>query len=103
MIQLTHNQNLNHKQKKQMTDIELKQVNQKMLGNRLIRSTYQNQTVSEVVESWNWNLNIFEIYDEIKEWSETDQRNVLRYAYQYFNSDVMINELANHLTGEGVA
>ena len=86
-----------------MTDIELKQVNQKMLGNRLIRSTYQNQTVSEVVESWNWNLNIFEIYDEIKEWTETDQRNVLRYAYRYFNSDVMINELANHLTGEGVA
>ena len=86
-----------------MTDIELKQVNQKMLGNRLIRSTYQNQTVSEVVESWNWNLNVFEIYDEIREWTETDQRNVLRYAYRYFNSDVMINELANHLTGEGVA
>ena len=48
-------------------------------------------------------MNIFEIYDEIKEWSETDQRNVLRYAYRYFDSDVMINELANHLTGEGVA
>ena len=73
------------------------------LGKRLIRSLYSEQTVQDTVESWNWNLNIFEIYDEIKEWREQDQRNVLRYAYRYFNSDVMINELASHLTGEGVA
>ena len=86
-----------------MTTTELQQVNQQMLGNRLVLSTYNNQTVHDVVESWNWNMNIFEIYDEIREWRESDQRNVLRYAYRYFNSDVMINELANHLTGEGVA
>jgi hypothetical protein len=86
-----------------MTTTELQQVNQQMLGNRLILSTYNNQTVHDTVESWNWNLNIFEIYDEIKDWTESDQRNVLRYAYRYFNSDVMINELASHLTGEGVA
>ena len=73
------------------------------LGKRLIRSLYSEQTVQDTVESWNWNLNIFEIYDEIKEWTQSDQRNVLRYAYRYFNSDVMINELASHLTGEGVA
>jgi len=73
------------------------------LGARIIRSTYNESTVHDTVDSWNWNMNIFEIYDEIREWSETDQRNVLRYAYRYFNSDVMINELANHLTGEGVA
>lgn len=85
-----------------MTDTNLQQVNQQMLSNRLIRSTYQNQTVHDTVESWNWNMNIFEIYDEIKEWTESDQRNVLRYAYTYFNKDVMIDELASHLTGEGV-
>ena len=85
-----------------MTDTNLKQVNQQMLSNRLIRSAYQNQTVHDTVESWNWNMNIFEIYDEIKEWTESDQRNVLRYAYTYFNKDVMIDELASHLTGEGV-
>jgi hypothetical protein len=73
------------------------------LGARIIRSTYNESTVHDTVDAWNWNMNIFEIYDEIKEWSETDQRNVLRYAYRYFNADVMINELANHLTGEGVA
>jgi len=73
------------------------------LGARIIRSTYNESTVHDTVDAWNWNMNIFEIYDEIKEWRESDQRNVLRYAYRYFNSDVMINELANHLTGEGVA
>lgn len=79
---------------------KLKQLNQE-LGARLILSTYRDQTVHDVVESWNWNMNIFEIYDEIREWRESDQRNVLRYAYRYFKSDVMINELANHLLGEG--
>ena len=81
---------------------KLKELN-KELGSRIIRSLYTEQTVHETVDAWNWNMNIFEIYDEIREWREQDQRNVLRYAYRYFNSDVMINELANHLTGEGVA
>lgn len=72
------------------------------LGARKIHSMYGSSTVHETVEAWNWNMNIFEIYDEIKEWREPDQRNVLRYAYVYFNSDVMINDLAYHLTGEGV-
>ena len=81
---------------------KLKELN-KELGSRIVSSLYTEQTVHETVDAWNWNMNIFEIYDEIREWREQDQRNVLRYAYRYFNSDVMINELANHLTGEGVA
>ena len=81
---------------------KLKQLDE-TLGARIIRSLYSEQTVHDTVDAWNWNMNIFEIYDEIKEWREQDQRNVLRYAYRYFNSDVMINELASHLTGEGVA
>lgn len=79
-----------------------KQLNE-ALGKRLIRSLYSEQTVHDTVEGWNWNLSIFEIYDEIRDWTQSDQRNVLRYAYRYFNSDAMINELASHLTGEGVA
>lgn len=89
-----------------MTTEYMKQAQQQELdqvGSRIILSTYRDQTVRDVVESWNWNLNIFEIYDEIRDWRESDQRNVLRYAYVYFNSDIMINELANHLTSEGVA
>jgi len=72
------------------------------LGSRLIRSTWRDVTVHDTVESWNWNMNIFEIYDEIKDWTESDQLNVLRYAYQYFNKDTMINELATHLTAESI-
>lgn len=73
------------------------------LGSRLLHSTINGEEkVHDVVESWNWNMNIFEIYDEIKDWRDQDIRNVLRYAYTYFNEDVMINELASHLTGEGV-
>jgi hypothetical protein len=80
---------------------KLKQLDEQ-LGSRLIRSTWREDSVHDTVDSWNWNMNIFEIYDEIKEWTESDQRNVLRYAYTYFDKDVMIDELASHLTGEGV-
>lgn len=73
------------------------------LGSRMLHSTMNGEErVHDVVESWNWNLNIFEIYDEIKEWTERDIRNVCRYAYKYFNKDVMFNELACHLTGDGI-
>lgn len=73
------------------------------LGSRMLHSTINGEEkVHDVVESWNWNMNIFEIYDEIKDWRDQDIRNVLRYAYTYFNEDVMIDELASHLTGEGV-
>lgn len=72
------------------------------LGNRLITSTHRDDKVHDVVDSWNWNLNIFEIYDEIRDWNRVDQRNVLRYAYDYFDKDTMINELASFLTGDGV-
>ena len=73
------------------------------LGSRLLTSTTNGEErVHDVVESWNWNLNIFEIYDEIKEWKERDIRSVCKYAYKYFNKDVMFDELASHLTGDGV-
>ena len=71
----------------------------------MITSTYRDDKVHDVVDGWNWNCNIFEIYDEIKDWRETDQRNVCRYACQYFkdkDSISQFNDLAFHLTGEGV-
>ncbi len=75
------------------------------LGSRLITSTYRDDKVHDVVDGWNWNCNIFEIYDEIKEWRETDQLNVCRYACEYFKDKdtiMQFNDLAYHLTGEGV-
>jgi hypothetical protein len=53
--------------------------------------------VESQVESWNWNMNIFEIYDEIRDYSERNKKQLLTYAYDFFNKDDMIKELANHL------
>jgi len=53
--------------------------------------------VESQVESWNWNMNIFEIYDEIRDYSERHKKQLLTYAYDFFNKDDMIKELANHL------
>ena len=70
-------------------------VTQTRLGKQIIHET--DKTVHDTVESWNWNLNIFEIYDEIRDWTNRDQENVLFYAYHYFDKDKMILELANFL------
>jgi hypothetical protein len=35
-----------------------------------------NKEIKELVESWNWNLGIFEIYDEIRDWSTEGMRGV---------------------------
>ena len=52
--------------------------------------------VESQVESWNWNLNIFEIYDEIRDYSSRDQEQLLTFAYEFFNKDTMMKELASH-------
>ena len=83
-----------------MTKI-IDQPRNKRLGNTSLR--YSHMSVHDKVDSWNWNMNIFEIYDELKDYPQDDQKNLLKYAYVYFGSDTMINELANHLTGESVA
>ena len=51
------------------------------------------------VEGWNWNMNIFEIYDELRDGhSAQDQEDLLTFAYTYFGNDVMIKELASHFS-----
>ena len=52
--------------------------------------------VESQVESWNWNLNIFEIYDEIRDYSERDKKKLLTFAYDFFGKDTMMKELASH-------
>ena len=56
--------------------------------------------VMEEVEMWNWNLNIFEIYDSVRYESEGDQAKLLNYAFKFFNQDAMIGDLAYHLDVE---
>ena len=65
------------------------------LGKQTIHIT--GETVHDTVESWNWNLNIFEIYDLVRDWNNQDQENVLTYAYHYLGEDAMIKELADFL------
>tara|TARA_B100001094_G_scaffold313827_1_gene352026 strand:- start:126 stop:359 length:234 start_codon:yes stop_codon:yes gene_type:complete len=55
------------------------------------------EEIEQQVEYWNWNMNIFEIYDEIRDQDNYDNARTLSYAYQFFNQDRMIAELADHL------
>ena len=55
------------------------------------------EKVSDIIESLNWNLNIFEIYDEIRDYNDRSKEALLTYAYYFFNEDKMMKELASHL------
>ena len=70
-----------------------------------------NREIVDTVEGWNLNLSIFEIYDEVKEMSSyvgyrgtesshSDLTRLLNHAYEYFNHDPMIKELAHFLGAE---
>ena len=49
------------------------------------------------VEGWNWNMNIFEIYDELRDGhTAKEQEDLLTFAFRYFNKDRMILVLASH-------
>jgi len=67
-----------------------------------------NREIVDKVESWNWNLSIFEIYDEVKDMGKfgynggqvEDLSRLLNHAYEYFNYDPMIKELMSFLAVE---
>ena len=64
-----------------------------------------NREIVDKVEGWNWNLSIFEIYDEVKDMGKygyngrqtEDLTRLLNHAYEYFNHDPMIKELMSFL------
>ena len=67
-----------------------------------------NREIVDKVKSWDWNLNIFEIYDEVKHMGEygymggqtgedSDLSRLLNHAYEYFKYDEFIKELMSHL------
>ena len=65
-----------------------------------------DQEIKDRVEGWNWNLSIFEIYDEVKDMGKfgyngrqtEDLSRLLNHAYEYFNHDPMIKELMSFLS-----
>lgn len=86
-----------------MTTAYMKQAKQQVLDrlkDRKVPGTYHDQTIEQLVDGWNWNLNIFEIYDEIRDWPKRYVELVLEYAYHYFDRDLMVKELASHLCVE---
>ena len=64
-----------------------------------------DKEIADTVEGWNWNLSIFEIYDEVKDMGKfgynggqvEDLSRLLNHAYEYFNYDSMIAELMSYL------
>ena len=56
-----------------------------------------DKEIEDRVEMWNWNMNIFEIYDEIREESTHTIARLLSHAYQFFGEDNAIADLAYHL------
>jgi|TARA_R110000822_G_scaffold46977_1_gene124874 hypothetical protein len=67
-----------------------------------------DKEIADTVEGWNWNLSIFEIYDEVKDMGkfgygggQTEELSrLLNHAYEYFNYDSMIAELMSFLAVE---
>ena len=58
--------------------------------------------IQELVESWNWNLNIFEIYDALEQDNpdKEDQRKILKECASFFDGDYthkLFRDLADHL------
>lgn len=50
--------------------------------------------IRDEVESWNWNYNIFEIYDKLKdEFTVTEQTQLIKYALKFFKDEEYINQL----------
>jgi len=57
--------------------------------------------IKELVESWNWNLGIFEIYDEIKDWPTEVQTKVLKRCVKVFGDENKnFKDLSYHLNAD---
>jgi DNA repair exonuclease SbcCD ATPase subunit len=56
--------------------------------------------IKKQVEGWNWNLNQFEVYDEIREYPKDKIQALLQYACKFFNPNDTFKDLANHLNVE---
>lgn len=50
--------------------------------------------IRQEVENWNWNLNIFEIYEKLKdEFTVREQTQLIKYALKFFKDEEYINLL----------
>ncbi len=61
--------------------------------------------IQEILNNWNWNASVFDMYDELKDGDlgdEDRQSKILHRAWQFFKSEntrKMIDELHYHMFG----
>ena len=55
--------------------------------------------IKQLLEDWNWNASVFEMYDDIRNMSlmPSDLSRLMTKCYNYFNNDRQIKDLAEHL------
>lgn len=55
--------------------------------------------MEDMVEGWNWNCTIFDIYEEVKEMRDDSRDKLINFAFEFFSdkgSKDSILELAHH-------
>lgn len=55
--------------------------------------------INKLLEDWNWNASVFEVYDDIRNMSlmKSDLSRLMTRCYEYFNRESQIKDLAEHL------
>ena len=55
--------------------------------------------INKLLEDWNWNASVFEMYDDIRNMRlmPGDLSRLMTKCYNYFNNDRQIKDLAEHL------
>ena len=55
--------------------------------------------MEDMVESWNWNCTIFDIYEEVKDMREGERDKLINFAFTFFSDKSTresLSELAHH-------
>lgn len=55
--------------------------------------------IKQILEDWNWNASLFEMYDDIRSMRlmPSDLSRLMTKTYEYFNKESQIKDLAEHL------
>ena len=69
-----------------------------------VNGKHHSEETAKTLERWNYNCTVFDIYEEVKELDEHDQRELLQAAHDFFSTEdskAAIRDLAYHL-GVGI-
>tara|TARA_R100000234_G_C4895994_1_gene133544 strand:+ start:276 stop:518 length:243 start_codon:yes stop_codon:yes gene_type:complete len=63
----------------------------------------KKQEIEKLVDSWNWNLSVWDMYEYLKEQTPKDQSNILSHCADYFKdkqSYIYFKDMAYHFNVE---